>query len=337
MNSVDVEVLRTAVAWMKSGQRVVMGTVVRTWGSAPRPPGSLMIIREDGQVVGSVSGGCVEDDLIRRVYARDLPLQHPEVTTYGASLEESRRFNLPCGGSLQIVLEPLSDRSHLNELLARIETQHCVERSLDLTTGEVALRPSQAGETVVFDGRVLRTMHGPTHRLLIVGAGQLARYLAAMAVMLDYLVTICEPREEYHKAWDPIEGVLLSDEMPDDLANAMQLDANCAVVAVTHDPALDDLALMQALKSPAFYVGALGSRHNNDRRRQRLRDFDLPATAVDRLRGPVGLNLGGLTPSEIALSILAEMTAIRRGRQPEGNLADWSTSTAECRVDTSLA
>jgi len=337
MNSVDVEVLRTAVDWMKSGQHVVMGTVVRTWGSAPRPPGSLMIIREDGQVAGSVSGGCVEDDLIRRVYARDLPLDRPEVTTYGASLEESRRFNLPCGGTLQIVLEPLAEGSRLDELLARIETQHSVARTLDLGTGEVTLQASKAGETVSFDGRTLRTQHGPTHRLLIVGAGQVARYLAAMAVMLDYLVTVCEPREEYYKAWAPMEGVLLSDEMPDDLAGAMQLDASSAVVAVTHDPALDDLALMQALRSPAFYVGALGSRHNNDRRRQRLREFDLTATEIDRLRGPVGLNLGGLTPSEIALSIVAEMTAIRRGRTLDGSLADWSTSTRECAVDASIA
>jgi xanthine dehydrogenase accessory factor len=331
MNSVDVEVLRTAVDWLNSGRRVIMGTVVRTWGSAPRPPGSLMIMRDDGQVAGSVSGGCVEDDLIRRLYTRELPVERPEVTSYGGNAEEARRFGLPCGGTVEIVLEPLSERSRLAELLAQIEAHCSVERTLDLQSGAVALRPARAGDAVVFDGERLRTVHGPKQRLLIVGAGQVSRYLAAMAVMLDYLVTVCDPREEYLQAWQPMEGVLLADDMPDEMVDAMQLDANSAVVAVTHDPKLDDLALIQALTSPAFYVGALGSRRNNDRRRQRLLEFVGPA-AVARLRGPVGLNLGGLTPSEIALSVLAEMTAIRRGRDVSGGLANWDSSTTVCAV-----
>ena len=336
MNSVDVELLRTATAWLGSGHGVILGTVVKTWGSAPRPPGSLMILRDDGLVAGSVSGGCVEDDLIHRLYSRDLKLQRPELTTYGESAEESRRFGLPCGGTLQIVLESLSENSLLADLLAGIEAHRCVERSLDLASGEVTLRPARAGDTLAFDGRILRSVHGPKRRLLIVGAGPVARTLAAMAVMLDYLVTVCEPREEYHRAWEPLEGVLLSDEMPDDLADAMQLDAGSAMVALTHDPALDDLALLRALRSPAFYVGALGSRRNNDRRRRRLLEFDLTTDEVERLRGPVGLNLGGLTPGEIALSILAEMTALRRGKNLNG-LADWSSSTRECRIDINPA
>lgn len=332
MNGVDIEVMRTAVAWQGAGHRVVMGTVVRTWGSAPRPPGSLMVIRDDGQVVGSVSGGCVEDDLLHRLYSRDLDLVRPEATTYGASADESRRFGLPCGGTLQIVLEPLSAESGLAELLARIEAHQVVRRSLDLATGKVSLAPAAAADTVSFDGRVLTTVHGPRHRLLIIGAGQVSRYLAAMAVMLDYQVTICEPREEYRAAWEPMEGVLISDEMPDDLAEVMDLDANAAVVAATHDPALDDLGLLKALKSPAFYVGALGSRLNNERRRKRLLALDLSEPEVAALHGPVGLNLGGISPSEIALSIVAEMTASRRGVDLNAPLTDWSSSTTECRV-----
>jgi xanthine dehydrogenase accessory factor len=332
MNSVDVEVLRSAVAWLAAGRRVILGTVVRTWGSAPRPPGSLMIIRDDGQVAGSVSGGCVEDDLLHRLYTGELPLEKPEVTTYGASAEEGRRFGLPCGGTVQIVLEPLSERSGLAELLARIEAHQTVERSLDLGTGAVSLNPAKAGDTLSFDGRTLRTVHGPKYRLLIIGAGQLSRYLAAMAVMLDYQVMVCEPREEYFQAWEAMEGVLLSDDMPDDLAEVMNLDANSAVVAVTHDPSLDDLGLIRALRTPAFYVGALGSRRNNERRRQRLLEFDLTPADVARLRGPVGLNLGALTPSEIALSIVAEMTAMRRGIDLDRPLSDWSSSNTECRL-----
>ncbi|MGO9444095.1 MAG: XdhC family protein [Thiobacillaceae bacterium] len=332
MQSVDVEVLRTALTWLKSGHRLVMCTVVRTWGSAPRPPGSLMILCDDGQVAGSISGGCVEDDLIDRLRSGQLPTAKPELTTYGATAEEARRFGLPCGGTVQIVLEPLSSRSGLDELLARIEKHQTVERRLTMATGAVRLGSPTQGDAVSFDGVTLRTVHGPSYRLLLIGAGQVSRYLAAMAVMLDYAVTVCDPREEYHLAWESVEGVLLSDEMPDDLAEALALDSRCAVVALTHDPALDDMALIKALKSPAFYVGALGSRSNNLRRRKRLAEFDLTPKAIARLRGPVGLNLGGLTPSEIALSILAEMTATRRGINLDRSLTDWSSSTTECRV-----
>ena len=334
MNSMDVEVVRTAMDWMNRGHRVVLGTVVRTWGSSPRPPGSLMIIRDDGQVAGSVSGGCIEDDLIDRVKRGELALRLPRATTYGASAEEAQRFGLPCGGSVQIVLEPLNAGSRLRELLAAIEEHRVVRRRLELATGLVTLAPNTEGDEVLFDGATLQTVHGPRLRLLVIGGGQLSRYLAALAVMLDYRVTICDPRDEYHEGWAAMEGVTLSRQMPDDLVIAMNLDAMSAVVAVTHDPKLDDLALMEALKTPAFYVGALGSRRNNDSRRLRLLDFDVSQSEVARLRGPVGLRLGGLTPPEIAMSIVAEMTAVRRGIDLAGPLTDWSGSSTECRVST---
>jgi xanthine dehydrogenase accessory factor len=336
MNSIDVDVLRTAIDWLDRGHRVTLGTVVRTWGSAPRPPGSLMIIRDDGQVAGSVSGGCIEDDLIGRVARGELASRLPQVTTYGATAEESRRFGLPCGGSVQVVLEPLSARSQLRELLAGIESHHLVSRRMDLATGVVQLAPADSGATLAFDGGTLTTVHGPRLRLLIIGGGQLSRYLAAMAVMLDYRVTICEPREEYHEGWQAMEGVTLSRTMPDDLVLAMHLDANSAVVAVTHDPKLDDLALMEALRTPAFYVGALGSRRNNEVRRERLLQFDLVPDEVARLRGPVGLNLGALTPPEIAMAIVAEMTAVRRGVNLDRPLADWSGSTTVCALSEGI-
>jgi xanthine dehydrogenase accessory factor len=332
MNSMDLEVIRTAMDWMNRGHRVVMGTVVRTWGSSPRPPGSLMIIRDDGQVAGSLSGGCIEDDLIDRVRRGELAPRLPQATTYGAGAEEAQRFGLPCGGTVQIVLEPLAAASQLRELLAAIEQHRVVRRRLELATGIVTLSPSGDGDGVAFDGRTLVTVHGPRLRLVIIGGGQLSRYLASLAVMLDYRVTVCDPREEYHEGWATIEGVTLSRLMPDDLVLGMNLDAHSAVVALTHDPKLDDLALMEALKTPAFYVGALGSRRNNDARRARLREFDVSAAEVARLRGPVGLNLGGRTPPEIAMSVVAEMTAVRRGVALDGALADWSASQAACRT-----
>ncbi len=330
MNSIDIDVIRTALDWLDRGHRVVLGTVVRTWGSAPRPPGSLMIIRDDGQVAGSVSGGCIEDDLIRRVAAGELAMHLPEATVYGQTAEEVRRFGLPCGGSVQIVLEPLSARSQLRELLVSIEQHRRVQRRLDLGTGVVRIAAAQEGDQVLFDGASLLTVHGPRQRLLIIGGGQLSRYLASMAVMLDYQVTVCEPRVEYHEGWEAMPGVTLSTLMPDDLVLAMQLDASSAVVAVTHDPKLDDLALMEALRTPAFYVGALGSRHNNARRRERLLEFDVTPEEAARLRGPVGLNLGGLTPPEIAMSIVAEMTAMRRGVDLTQPVSSWESSKTVC-------
>jgi xanthine dehydrogenase accessory factor len=332
MNSMDVEVIRTAMDWMNRGHRVVLGTVVRTWGSSPRPPGSLMIIRDDGQVAGSLSGGCIEDDLIDRVKRGELAKALPQSTTYGVTAEEAQRFGLPCGGTVQIVLEPLGVQSMLRELLSAIEAHRVVRRRLEMATGMVSMAPSEEGDRLLFDDKVLETVHGPRLRLVIIGGGQLSRYLATMAVMLDYRVTVCDPREEYHEGWDGIEGVTLSRLMPDDLVIAMNLDAHSALVAVTHDPKLDDLALMEALKTPAFYVGALGSRRNNEARRKRLLEFEVSQAEVDQLRGPVGLNLGGKTPPEIAMSIVAEMTAVRRGVSLGVDLTDWSASSTACKV-----
>ena len=332
MNSIDIDVIRTALDWLHRGHRVVLGTVVRTWGSAPRPPGSLMVIRDDGQVAGSVSGGCIEDDLIGRVARGELAMRLPQPTTYGQTAEEVRRFGLPCGGTVQIVLEPLGPQSRLRDLLADIEQHRRVQRRLDMASGMVRHEPSNEGDRVGFDGHTLTTVHGPRLRLLIIGGGQLSRYLATMAVMLDYQVTVCEPRVEYHEGWDALAGVTLSTTMPDDLVLAMNLDHNSAVVAVTHDPKLDDLALMEALRTPAFYVGALGSKHNNNQRRERLLQFDVSPEEAARLRGPVGLNLGALTPPEIAMSIVAEMTAMRRGADLSGSLSRWDQSKTVCQL-----
>jgi xanthine dehydrogenase accessory factor len=254
----------------------------------------------------------------------------PEPTTYGDTAEEVRRFGLPCGGSVQLVLEPVSPQSQLRELLVLIEQHQRVERRLDMATGMVRMSAATQGDKLQFDGQSLTTVHGPRWRLLIIGGGQLSRYLAAMAVMLDYQVTVCEPRREYHEGWEAMNGVTLSNQMPDDLVLAMRLDHNSAVVAVTHDPKLDDLALMEALRTPAFYVGALGSLHNNAQRRQRLQSFDVSEAEVQHLHGPVGLNIGALTPPEIAMSIVAEMTAKRRGIDLSQAMSNWQGSKTVC-------
>src|SRR6187549_789295 len=312
MDSVDIEVLRSAETWRKAGHRVTFGTIVRTWGSAPRPVGALVVIRDDGQVVGSVSGGCVEDDLVDKVRAGGVAKDRPQLFTYGVTNEEATRWGLPCGGTLQLVMEPLSDRSEVPQLLERIGSQQLVRRKLDMDSGKATLEPGRWQDVLEFDGRVLSTVHGPRWRLVLIGAGQLTRYLAEMAHMLDYHVVVIDPREEYAAGWD-LAGVPLDRGMPDDVVRELNLDGHSAVVALTHDPKLDDLALMEALKSAAFYVGAIGSKKNNDARRERLRGFDVSDEEIARLRGPVGLYIGSKTPPEIAVAILAEMTAVRHG------------------------
>ncbi len=312
MDSVDIEVLRSAEAWRAAGRGVTLGTIVKTWGSAPRPVGALVAIREDGQVVGSVSGGCVEDDLIEKVRAKAVAAGKPQLMTYGVTNEEATRWGLPCGGTLQVVLEPVTEASGIGELLGVISKQQLVRRRLEMDSGRVTMEPGRWSDALEFDGRVLTTVHGPRWRLVLIGAGQLTHYLAEMAKMLDYHVTVVEPREEYAGGWN-LAGVALERNMPDDVIREMNLDGHSAVVALTHDPKLDDMALMEALKSAAFYVGAIGSKKNNDARRVRLQEFDLSQAEIARLRGPVGLYIGSKTPPEIAVAILAEMTAVRHG------------------------
>ena len=312
MDSVDLEVLRKSAEWLTAGKRVLLVTVVKTWGSSPRPPGALLAVREDGQVVGSVSGGCIEDDIVERSRREGPYVTRPQTVTYGVTAADARKYGLPCGGTIQLVLEPLTAQSRIGELLEQVRAGRLVARTLDLDSAAVDLAAARASDGLVFDGQTLTTVHGPRYRILVIGAGQLSRYLAQIAVGLDFQVTVCDPREEYTETWD-IPGVMLVKTMPDDTVVAMKLDERCAVVALTHDPKLDDLALMEALKSPSFYVGALGSRANNEKRRKRLEEFDLLPEQIERLHGPIGLYIGSRTPPEIAISILAEIIAAKNG------------------------
>ena len=314
MDSIDLEVLKTCGDWIAAGKRCELVTVIRTWGSSPRPEGATLGICEDGRVVGSVSGGCIEDDLIDRAHKNGITRTQPEIVTYGITADEAHRFGLPCGGTIQLAIEPLSSRSRMDELIAKLAQGELVARRVDLQSGEVTLGPAKAGMSLQVSEAALTTIHGPRWRLLIIGAGQLSRFLAQIAVGMDYAVTVCDPREEYRDGWS-VEGVQVVHAMPDDLVMEMKLDSRCAVVALTHDPKLDDLALMEALKSEAFYVGAIGSRSNDEKRRERLLEFDLTAEQLSKLHGPIGVYIGSKTPAEIAISILAELTAVKNGVQ----------------------
>jgi xanthine dehydrogenase accessory factor len=317
MDSIDLEVLHACDQWLREGYLCEYVTVVRTWGSSPRPEGATMAIRSDGMVVGSVSGGCIEDDLIAAVREKGITRTVPEVLTYGISADEAHRFGLPCGGTIQLVVEPLGQGqgqqlSRIDELLALAQRRVLTRRTLHLATGAVELDQGAADEQLRMDAHALVTIHGPRLRMLIIGAGQLSQFLAQIAVGLEYQVTVCDPREEYRASWS-LPGVEVVHAMPDDLVLEMKLDSRSAVIALTHDPKLDDLALMEALKTDAFYVGAIGSRVNNARRRERLREFDLSEAQIAKLHGPIGIYIGSKTPYEIAVSILAELTAVKNG------------------------
>lgn len=311
MDNIDLEVLRTSSQWLASGLRCELVTVLKTWGSSPRPQGSMLALCEDGRVVGSVSGGCIEDDMIDRARREGLARTQPGIVTYGMTADEAHRFGLPCGGTIELSIEPLSVASKLDELLRRLAAGGFIARRLDLQTGAVSLNNALPSQSMQVSSSTLVTLHGPRWRMLIIGAGQLSRFVAQIAQGMDYAVTVCDPRAEYRDSWQ-VEGVELATGMPDDVVQAMKLDGRCAVIALTHDPKLDDLALMEALRSDAFYVGAIGSRLNNQRRRERLAEhFGLSQGELARLHGPIGLYIGSKTPPEIAISILAELTAVK--------------------------
>ena len=307
----DLLILQTARDWLAAGHKVLLVTVAQTWGSSPRPPGSLMALRDDGHVSGSVSGGCVEDDMIREVRDSGLP-QTPQIVTYGVDQDQARRFGIPCGGNLRLVREPLTTPDTLNELLESLDQGQLISRTLQLADGAVTLDKAQAGQDLRLSDQQFTAIFGPQFRLLLIGAGQLSSLLAQIALSLDFAVTVCDPREEYYDEWKIADAELVR-TMPDDTVLAMQPDERMAIIALTHDPKLDDMALMEALNSSAFYVAALGSKLNNDRRRERLLEFDLSAEQIARLHGPAGVSIGSKTPAEIAVSIAAQMVAVQHG------------------------
>ena len=317
MESIDLLVLRTARDWLAAGERVLLATVARTWGSSPRPVGSMMALRNDGRVIGSVSGGCIEDDLIHR-YTRAHGGQGmqgglPEVVRYGVSADEAHRFGLPCGGTLELVLEFNPSWHSLEQLLYALDAGQLVQRRLTLTNNQVSLSPTTTPQAFSFDGQCMLNTLGPGYRMLLIGAGALAEYLATMALFNGFKVSICDPRPEYIEAW-AINGVERLIGMPDDVVRDYAVDLRTCIIALSHDPKLDDLALLEALHGPAFYIGAIGSRRNSQLRRERLIEhFGETQKSLERLRGPIGIFIGSKTPAEIAVSVMAQVLAVRNG------------------------
>ncbi|MEJ2317445.1 MAG: XdhC family protein [Gammaproteobacteria bacterium] len=307
----DIAVLSAAAAWLREGRRVALGMVLRTWGSSPRPPGSLLAMNDSGNYCGSLSGGCVEETLVARYADGDIAGPQPTRIDFGVDRQEASRMGLPCGGRLEVLVEELGDAQQTEALLERLARGELVARTLDCVTGRVSLQAGRDGpELAICDDRVTKTF-GPAWQLLLIGDGQLARHLASMASQLDYRVTICDPRDLYKTPMP--DGIAMTDTMPDDAVRNISDQARTAIVTLAHDPKQDDLGLSAALESGAFYIGALGSRQSAQARNRRLESLGYSRADIARIHGPAGLSIGSKRPAEIALSILAQITAIRNG------------------------
>jgi xanthine dehydrogenase accessory factor len=307
MSRSEVEILERGRQWLEEGERVVLATVAHTWGSSPRPPGALMVLGESGRFAGSVSGGCIEEELIERVRA-DFP-QRFETIEYAS---ESHRA-LPCGGRLLLALEPLDQVPRMPEMLAALRAGTAVARTLDLDRREASWRLAERGARTRLADQRLEVIYEPAWRMVVVGAGELAHWVCRFAALLDYALEVCDPRGEYRDAWR-LPDVAVHGDYPDDYLGAHACDANTAVVALTHDPKIDDLAVMEALRTPAFYIGALGSSRSTQKRIQRLTEhFGATPADIGRIRGPIGIDLNTRKPQEIALAVLTEVTAARNG------------------------
>jgi xanthine dehydrogenase accessory factor len=319
LQAVDKEVIDQVVQWLETGKSCWLATVVQTWGSSPRPVGSLLTCSAEGTIVGSLSGGCVEDDLLDKLTSGQLATEQAEFFQYGITAEETEKFGLPCGGHLYIVVEPLhpthESKAHFTELSEAMDQRRCAKRVVDLNIHQMTLvSPCQAAP-LQWDAerQSLEHTYGPAHQLFIIGSGMVSAYLAQMALSLDYEITVCDPRAELLDQF-AVAGVRKIADMPDDAVRKYANDPATAIVALTHDPRIDDMGLMEALGTDAFYVGAMGSTRTSAARRERLLALDLAATDIDRLHAPIGLPIGSKTPPEIAIAILAEITAVRKNQ-----------------------
>jgi xanthine dehydrogenase accessory factor len=342
----DVGVVRRAQAWAEDGLDVALATVVSTWGSAPRPAGSLLAATARGEFEGSVSGGCVEGAVIREARAA-IADGRPRLVEYGVSDAQAREVGLACGGAIRVFVQQLAGAAVLPPLLARAAARAPVVAALDLTRGALAVldpaapaaaAPSlgsaaegapadvaaAARDAADRDAPTLLDRPGgawflrpfvPPVRVVVFGAVHIAQALAPMIRLAGWEAVVVDPRRAFATP-ARFEGVRLEHGWPDEALPRIGLDRRTAVVTLTHDPKLDDPALAAALRSEAFYVGALGSRRSQAARRERLRDLGVPDAARGRLHGPVGLAIGARSPAEIAVSIVAEIVSVLRAAAP---------------------
>ncbi len=311
MQNSDLNTLQQGLKWLNLGHTIKLVTVVKTSGATPRPVGSIAILSDHGQIAGSISGGCIEEALLEQLVKESR--KKIELIDYGLPPKSNHQRRLPCGGKMQLLVEPINNSSELSPLVEGLKQRKLVVRELNLSTGEIQTKSTQKTQPFTFiKDKLCVHCFGPSWRMLLVGANELAQQLSQIAQTLDYELEVCDPRLPYQEAWDAT-NITLKREMPDEFIQQAKPDRRTLVITLTHDPRIDDLALIEALKSNCFYIGALGSQQTNQRRRERLTEF-LTKGEIERLHGPVGLAIGSRTPAEIAISILAEITALRNGK-----------------------
>lgn len=316
MDSLDQQVFQQLSRWLAAGETCWLCTILATFGAAPRPVGSLLACTRE-QLVGSLSGGCVEDDLLEKLRSGALNIQRPQILEYGVTAEQNERLGLPCGGRLQVLVErwlPTPDMcAELQRLSTLLAQRRIAQRELDVHSGNWRIDERAEFMPLQYSADALVQCYGPQFQLLLIGAGEIARCLAAMAQMLDYRVLVCDPRADLIAQWT-LPGVELLQCMPDDAVREYcGNDARSIVITLTHDPRIDDMALMEALQHDLFYIGALGSERTSHKRRERLLQLDISPEQLARLHAPVGLSIGSKRPPEIAIAILAELTQLRSG------------------------
>lgn len=304
---------------LRNQTAVWLCTILKTWGSSPRPVGAMMACTMEGELIGSISGGCIEEDFLeqlrdgslKRKYADD---KKPFLVKYGETEAEQARLKLPCGGQLHVLLEYIEATALNERIFSRLSTDLAnhtkVARILCLDTGEISADDHSSEDAVVIKNNKLIHSLSPMYRLLLLGAGDVAKYVAEMALALEYDVILCDPRPKYLDNWH-VNGVEITSRLPDDVVREGFNNPYSGIIALAHDPRVDDMALMEALKTDAFYVGAMGSERTSAARRTRLPELGLTNEQIELLHAPIGLQIKSKTPAEIAISIMAEVTSVR--------------------------
>ena len=312
MNGSNWFVIQQLNIWLAQGIQPWLATVIETYGSSPRPEGSMMIYHPDKGIIGSLSGGCIEEELINNL--AEYPI--PQVIRYGESPEQQTRLALPCGGHLDVLLEKISekDQQHFQTLENCLSSRQWISRHIDLENNTMKTVQSIKHQLSEYDiqrssNKIIHVLK-PHDRLLLVGAGEVARCLAEICKNLEFEVSLCDFRDEFLQGWQ-VDGVEVIKAMPDDLIAEAFHDSHCAIVALAHDPRVDDMAMMQGLKTNAFYVGAMGSLITSNKRRERLLELEVTPAEVAKLHAPIGLDIHSRTPYEIAVSIAAHLISVR--------------------------
>lgn len=311
----------TALAWHRAGQGAALATVVETWGSAPRPVGSQLAISGTGEIVGSVSGGCVEGAVVLEAQEA-LEEGRTRLLTYGVSNDEAFAVGLACGGTIRVMVEPIGTdlpEALLAELVARREGRQGVAYAVNTNTWARHLIGPGDSDTAArfrsdksgFEGETFIAIHNPPLRMAVIGAVHIAQPLLQMARLAGYDATLIDPRPAFATpARFPDQRII--EDYADDVFPEYGLDARTAVVTLSHDPKIDDPAIIGALRSDVFYLGCLGSRRTHAKRVERLLAAGFDEAAIARIHAPVGLNIGAMSPAEIAISVMAQITQVLR-------------------------